>query len=192
MDKAIVGVLLAAGSSRRFGADKLTRRLPEGGEVAVRACQNLRAGVDQVLAAVRPGDLELAQKLLAVGAEIIVCPDAGRGMGASLACGVRASSPQTLAWLVALADMPWIKPATIQAVAQAMRCGADLAAPCWQGRRGHPVGFAARHRAALSALDGDAGAKSVIDAHAERLRLIDVDDPGVVRDIDRPEDLLFV
>jgi molybdenum cofactor cytidylyltransferase len=184
----IVGILLAAGASRRFGADKLSHPLSDGDLVAVRACRNLLAGTDEVLAVVRPGSEALAARLLAEGAAVRICADADQGMGASLACGVRAR-PEAAGWLVALADMPWIAPATIQSVADALRAGARIAAPCWQGRRGHPVGFSPLLGPNLAALNGDTGAKTVIQAHLEQLRLVDCDDPGVLRDIDRPEDL---
>jgi molybdenum cofactor cytidylyltransferase len=184
----IVGILLAAGASRRFGADKLSHSLPEGDLVAVRACRALLAGTDAVLAVVRPGNGELAARLQAEGAEVRICADAGLGMGASLAFGVRAC-PEAAGWLVALADMPWIAPATIRQVADALRSGALIAAPCWQGQRGHPVGFSHVLGPNLTALNGDAGAKAVIQAHIEQLRLVDCDDPGVLRDIDTPEDL---
>ena len=58
-----------------------------------------------------------------------------------------------------------------------------------RGERGHPVGFAARYRAALMALSGDEGARSVVAANAADVMTIEVDDPGVVRDVDRPADL---
>ena len=67
---SIVGILLAAGASRRFGADKLTHSLPNGDLVAVRACRNLLAGTDSVLAVVRPGSEQLAALLQAEGAEV--------------------------------------------------------------------------------------------------------------------------
>ena len=187
--KQVMGILLAAGASQRFGADKLRQPLQGGEWVGERACRNLLAVTGHVLAVVRPEAGPLAERLRKAGAETIVCQEAWRGMGASLACGIRASLPQTQGWLVALADMPWIKTETIQAVAQAILQGEELAAPCHLGQRGHPVGFSAHHRVALSALDGDEGAKSVIQSHAVRLRLITVDDPGVLRDIDLPTDL---
>jgi molybdenum cofactor cytidylyltransferase len=51
------------------------------------------------------------------------------------------------------------------------------------------VGFAPAHRAALLELRGDEGARAIIAAHRKSLTLIDVEDPGVLRDIDTPEDL---
>lgn len=184
----ITGILLAAGASERFGADKLTQMLPDGVAVAARACRNLLAGCDDVLAVVRPGREALAALLQAEGARVKYCPDAGLGMGASLAFGVQAAADAE-GWLIALADMPWIRPATLAAVAAALRSGAPIAAPCWQGRRGHPVGFARQLGRELTALTGDAGAKAVIQAHLGRLHVIDCDDPGILRDIDKPDDL---
>ncbi|MFA5984036.1 MAG: nucleotidyltransferase family protein [Methylococcaceae bacterium] len=184
----IVGILLAAGASQRFGAEKLRHRLPNGNLVAVQACCNLVAGTEAVLAVVRPGCGEIASLLLAAGAEVQVCADAGLGMGASLAFGVQAR-PDAAGWLIALADMPWIAPATIIKLADALRNGATIAAPRWQGQRGHPVGFAHVLGPELIALSGDEGAKAVLQRHLEQLQLIDCDDSGVLLDIDRPEDL---
>ncbi|QPK63351.1 nucleotidyltransferase family protein [Methylomonas sp. LL1] len=184
----IIGILLAAGASRRFGADKLMHVLPDGDPVAVRACRNLLAGCDGVLAVVRPGSDELAARLRAEGAKVLICDDADQGMAASLSFGISAC-PSAAGWLVALADMPWIAPVTISKLADALRSGAEIVAPGWQGRRGHPVGFTQVLRPELMALTGDSGAKAVIQAHADWLRIVDCDDPGVIRDIDRPEDL---
>ncbi len=184
----IVGILLAAGASRRFGSDKLTQTLADGDRLAVRACRNLLAGCDEVLAVVRPGCDVLAAQLEAEGAKVCICADAYLGMGESLAFGVKASS-QAAGWLVALADMPWIAPATIRKVADALRRGAIIAAPCWQGQRGHPVGFSQVLGMELAALSGDTGAKAVFQAHLEQFIILDCDDSGILRDIDTPEDL---
>jgi molybdenum cofactor cytidylyltransferase len=188
LDDPIIGLLLAAGASRRYGADKLAQPLPDGAPVAVRACRNLLAGTDGVLAVVRPGSERLAEQLRAEGAEVVVCPDADLGMGHSLAFGIRAR-PDAAGWLVALADMPWLSPATVRAVADALRTGAPIAAPCRDGRRGHPVGFARSFGPELAALTGDSGAKDLIQRNLPLLHLLECDDPGLFRDIDRPAEL---
>jgi molybdenum cofactor cytidylyltransferase len=184
-----VGLLLAAGYGRRFGGDKLSARLADGRPVAVAALAALLEVLPQVIAVVRPDTPELARMLAAAGARVVECPDAARGMGASLGCGVRASAGDTPGWIVALGDMPYIEPLTIRSIAGAIAGGALIAAPAWQGQRGHPVGFAGALRAELEALDGDTGARPVIDRHRPALRMIECADPGVVRDIDRPDDL---
>jgi molybdenum cofactor cytidylyltransferase len=183
-----VGLLLAAGAATRFGSDKLRHPLPHGVAVAVQAARHLKAEVPRVIAAVRPGAEETARVLAAEGCEVVSCERAAEGMGASLACAVRAAGDAD-GYLVALADMPFVRRSTIAAVREALAGGALLAAPYFRTRRGHPVGFAGALRAELEALAGDEGAKRVLEAHAVRLVKIPVGDPGVLRDIDRPADL---
>lgn len=183
-----VGLLLAAGSATRFGSDKLQHPLPHGVAIAVQAARHLKAEVPRVVAAVRPGAQETARALAAEGCEVVVCERAAEGMGASLACAAQAAGDAD-GYLVALADMPFVRPSTIAAVRDALAGGAVIAAPYFRARRGHPVGFAGRLRSVLAALAGDAGAKSVLDAHAAQLVKVPVGDPGALRDIDKPSDL---
>lgn len=184
----VVGILLAAGRGERFGGDKLLARLPDGECVGAAAARHLLAALPHLVAVVRPDDAALAAALGAAGARIVRCANADDGMGASLACAVKAR-PDAQGWLVALADMPWIAPATIARVAAAVAGGAVVAAPFHRGERGHPVGFAAPCYADLAALAGDEGAKAIVAAHRDRIARVDVDDPGILRDIDTREDL---
>ena len=183
----IVGLLLAAGSARRFGSDKLSHNLPHGVAIAVQAARHLRPQVARVVAVVKPGALELSRNLAAEGCDVVVCDNAAEGMGASLACAARGAGPAD-GYLVALGDMPFVRPSSIAAVRDALAAGAPLAAPFWRARRGHPVGIAGRFRAELLALRGDEGAKALLGA-GHRLVKIAVGDPGVIRDIDTPADL---
>ena len=183
-----VGLLLAAGSATRFGSDKLQHALPHGVAIAVQAARHLKAGVSRVVAVVRPDGARTARALAAEGCEVVVCDRAAEGMGASLACAARAAGAAD-GYLVALGDMPFVRPSTIGAVRDALAAGAALAAPYFRARRGHPVGFAGSFRAELETLSGDEGAKRLLDAHAARLVKVPVGDPGVIRDIDRPSDL---
>ena len=182
------GILLAAGAGRRFGGAKLLAPLPDGTPVGVASCRALVAVLPRTVAVVRPGDDELAAALAGTGAAVVRCARADEGMGASLACGVAATGDAG-GWVVALADMPWIAPATIRRVVEALAAGASIAAPFHRGGRGHPVGFSSGHRAALAALGGDEGAKHLLAARSADIVRIDVDDPGALRDVDRPSDL---
>jgi molybdenum cofactor cytidylyltransferase len=184
----IVGILLAAGRGKRFGGDKLLAVLPDGECVGAAAARNLLAVVPEVVAVVRPGDAALAAALGANGVRIVRCANADDGMGASLACAIRARAGAA-GWIVALADMPWIQPTTIARVAGAIGGGAVVAAPFHDGARGHPVGFGMGCYDELAALTGDEGAKSIVLSHRDRIARIDVDDAGILRDIDTPADL---
>ena len=184
----IVGILLAAGQGRRFGADKLLHPLPDGTPLALAAALSLKAACPRAIAVLRPEQVALAAMLKEAGLVIVTCPEASAGMGHSLAAGVAATADAD-GWLVALADMPFVQRATHAHIAAALADGAPLAAPVFNGQRGHPVGFAACWRDALLALSGDAGARAILTCHADRLRRIECDDPGVLRDVDTPADL---
>ncbi len=184
----IVGLLLAAGSSRRFGADKLLHRLDDGRPMAVAAAESLMSVCHRVVAVVRPAPGDVGALLTATGCELVVAPDAHLGMGASLAAGVRGTAGAG-GWLLALADMPFIRPSSHLAVVTCLRSGASLAATEYQGRRGHPVGFSSPWYEPLAELTGDRGGKTLLERHADQLVLCPVEDPGVLRDIDHPGDL---
>jgi molybdenum cofactor cytidylyltransferase len=194
----LVGILLAAGRATRYGADKLLAPLPSGETLALVAAHHLREGLDdgskacaRLLAVLRPEQPELGERLAAAGFELVVSDDARAGMGRSLALAV-AASPDATGWLVALSDMPAIRPETIAQVAAALDTGAGIAAPFHAGRRGHPVGFAASWRDALTRLDGDIGARDLLREAGDALLRIETDDPGVLLDIDTPDDFALL
>jgi len=191
----IVGVLLAAGEGARFGGGKLLARVPTtahgvsaGTAIGAASAIHMMAALNDVVAVIRPRDPMLEHALVATGARVRSCERASEGMGASLACGVSESADAD-GWIVALADMPWIAPNSIVAVADALREGADIVATRFNGQRGHPVGFSKKYGPLLEALSGDEGARSIVAARQWAVRLVDVDDPGVLRDVDRPADL---
>lgn len=184
----ITGLLLAAGQGRRFGADKLLQPLADGTPVAVAAARALKSACPDSLAVLRPEQDVLAALLEAEGLTVVRCAAARYGMGHSLAAGVAASA-DTDGWLVVLADMPCIGVPTLRRVAEAVAGGAALAAPTYAGRRGHPVGLAARWKDALLALEGDEGARAILRQHAALLQTLETDDPGVLQDVDTPADL---
>ena len=184
----IVGLLLAAGSAKRFGSDKLLHRLQHGVPIAVQAARHLKAEVSRVVAVVRPKSDDLAGLLRAEGCDVVVCPNADEGMGMSLAYAVRAAGPAD-AYLIALADMPFVRPTSIAALRDALAGGAQIAVPYFRTRRGHPVGISGEFQNELEALVGDEGARKVLAAHDADLVKVPVGDPGVIRDIDQPGDL---
>lgn len=188
-----VGILLAAGFSRRFGAeDKLMQLLPDGRPLALAAAQNLLAALPRTVAVVRPEAVMLAALLAAAGAEVVTCAADKIEMADSLATAVRYAAGHTEAnsgYVIALADMPFIQPQTIAAVAVALADGALIAAPAYRQQRGHPVAFAAGLRAELENLRGDEGARSVLQRHRHEIHVLEVADSGVLADIDTPHDL---
>ena len=175
MSEFPVVIVLAAGRGERFAAS--------GG--TVHKLDALLAGkrvIDHVLDAVRASGL----------AHHVVRPDAhvsaGAGMGDSIAAGVRAT-PDASGWLILPADLPLIRSDTLRAIAFAPPCGVTV--PRYLGQRGHPVRFGAVCRADLLDLKGNNGAATVLRAQAaiNSIAFVDVDDAGVVTDIDTLEGL---
>ena len=193
--RPVVGVLLAAGRGSRFDAagvaNKLLALLPDGIPVAVQAARHLKQALGDVVAVVPAAAThgaqveQLAALLGEAGCEVLRYAEAARGMGASLAAGV-AARPHAGGWVIALADMPWIAPETITQVANALDSHSCVA-PFHAGQRGHPIGFGADFFAGLTSLDGDEGARRLIDP--TKLVRIESDDAGILRDVDTPADL---
>lgn len=186
--RRITGILLAAGAAERFGSQKLVALLPSGVPVGVQSVRTLRTVLDDVIVVTRPEDHELLKFLAAESVTPMPCARCVEGMGASLACGIRAA-PHADAWVIALADMPFIAVTSIERVVDALQRGAPLAAPEFNGQRGHPVGFAARFGMALQSLEGDHGARALLEQHAGEVWRLPVEDPGVLQDVDVPDDV---
>ena len=187
MPARIRGLLMCGGMASRFGSDKLAAPL-DGEPLVARSVRNLLAGVGNALAVLPPGAERLRGILEGAGAEILVSIDCARGLGASIAAGVAASASAD-GWIVALGDMPYIRPLTIAAVADRLEKGAHIAAPILGAVRGHPVGFGRALKAPLLALDGDDGARILLKRHHDVVETFIVDDPGVTMDVDVPSDL---
>lgn len=192
----VAAIILAAGASRRFGSDKLLYPLTRRGLTMPLAAHSLLPWIDnfgQVTVVVRPqfnsSAIELALgKASAASIRWVECADAAQGMAASLACGVRANS-DACGWLIGLADMPALPSQAVASVRQALAGGAALAATALHGRRGHPVGFAAHYRAQLLALQGDTGARALLERDCGQMTLIETNDDGIFVDVDTSDDL---
>jgi molybdenum cofactor cytidylyltransferase len=186
----LIALLLASGRGARFDPsgqqNKLVQRLPDGHSVIARSAYRLiEAGL--AVTVVAPADERLFKAL--DGAPVSWCNNEApeQGMGHSIALGVKAS-PFAAGWIIALADMPFILASTIARVASALgSSSAPIVAPYFDNQRGHPVAFAASMRDRLGALRGDQGARAILAS--ELIYRVDTDDYGILRDIDRPQDL---
>ena len=186
-----VVIVLAAGRGSRFRGleHKLAQPLGASSVLGTTLGQVLASRLPMVVVAT--GVMaEIAQRSVATR-DIVVLPDVGTpgpeplGMGFSIACGVGAR-PNASGWLVLPGDMPMVGSATLQAVARELRHQTVVYAQ-YRGQRGHPVGFSAELYSELAALTGDEGARRLVaryPAHG-----VDVDDPGVLIDIDTVADL---
>lgn len=190
----MIGILLSAGFSRRFGSDdKLLQLLPDGCPIALAAGKSLIEAIPISIAVLRPENIALAEMLLCSGFKVIFCTEKDQEMADSLALAIRFSANFEAAsngFVIALADMPHIKAGTIRAIANKLSDSASIVIPTYKNQRGHPVGFSAKFRNELENLQGDEGARSIIKHYPNEVQLLPVDDAGILVDIDTPADLI--
>ena len=189
MSKLPVGILLAAGKSQRFGSNKLLHPVTDNTPMLLVSAQKLASVLPGSIVVISRELIPFTEQLEQLGLRVVVNEHAERGMGSSIACGVRASQDAP-GWLIALADMPYLKTETIALLADKLGSGADIVAPVIENRRGHPVGFNQRYRNELLALDDDVGARHVIAKHKNELELVPTDDTGVTVDVDEMTDIV--
>jgi molybdenum cofactor cytidylyltransferase len=188
----IIGILLAAGRGSRFDPqgqrNKLLQRIENGDTVAASAAAAMLSSLEKVVAVVREDTGALADELGNCGCTLLTCAEADSGMAASIVAGLRQALDAD-GWIIALGDMPYVEAETIAALADALKEGADIAVPVCHGQRGNPVGFSRRHLSALLRLEGDRGARDLLQSCP--VTAVIVDDTGVLRDIDTMQDLPY-
>lgn len=187
-DQSIAGVVPAAGRSARFGGMKLLADV--GGEPLVNRTLGslIEAGVDPVVIVLSAGTpLDTVPLMGHANVRAVVNRDPSRGMFSSIQCGLALAKGDTI--VVLPADMPFVRASTVSLVVQRSVETGRVVVPVVNGRRGHPIGIPGSLRDGLLMMPPDRSLKDALAALGEELRLIDVDDEGVVRDVDVPSDL---
>jgi molybdenum cofactor cytidylyltransferase len=196
MTQGICAIVLAAGEGRRFqaiagqGQSKLVATCVgrDGVERAVleQTLFNLQGVVDKVLVITRPDCQSIIALARQYRCELVMLASAG--MGDSIAAAI-AAEPDQRGWLIVLGDMPFILPETLHKIAASLQ-DHSISVPALQGEFGHPVGFGQQYGPALMGLSGDQGARRLFKDGC--VQQVEVDDPGVLWDVDVPQRLVFV
>ncbi len=186
----IAGVLLAAGRSKRFGADKLCAKLD--GKAVIRWSAGSLASLEAVYVVIAPGADAVTQALSRLDVRFVVNLARDEGMASSIRAGVAALPEAAEAVVIALADQPRASAAVTRALCERWQAGGvAAAAPVYSDGRGNPVLFGRECFDALLALRGDVGARAVLDALGSRVGLVDVGE-GMPVDVDTPEALAML
>jgi molybdenum cofactor cytidylyltransferase len=183
----IQGLLLAAGNSKRFAGNKLLTSLPNSQTIAFTSAMRLYSAVDKMSVVVNPDHQPIIDLFLKKRLSVVSCALSQYGIGHSIACGV-SETRNAQGWVIALADMPFIKKTTIDSIVNALQGGALLAAPVYGGKRGHPVGFSQPLYDELVQLKGDTGGKVLLSRYDSDVVEVPCQDAGIFIDIDTPED----
>jgi len=188
---AVHGVVLAAGTSSRYGSENKLLE-PVDGEALVRhAARTLVESEAEAVTVVVGHEADRVRSALEdLPVSIRENPDYEAGQSTSVRTGVRAAiDADAEAVVIGLGDMPDISTDTVDTLVGSYERGAGTAiAPAYDGQRGNPVLFDARFFEALADVSGDVGGRETLLTGGDSA-LIEVGDPGVVRDVDRPADL---
>lgn len=183
----IAGLLLAAGRSRRFGADKLCAKLD--GKAVIRWSMTVLSPLDSVYVVIPPGADAVTQALSRLDVRFVVNLGRDEGMASSIRAGIAALPDDVAAVVISLADQPRGSAAVTTALVDRWRAGdVDAVVPSYLDGRGHPVLFGRACFPDLLALRGDVGARAVIEALGARAATVAVPAPMPV-DVDTPEAL---
>lgn len=186
------GILLAAGQGKRFDPSgkqhKLLQPLTTGQSVIECSASRLKHVFPDSLAVVSHNAVQIQQSLTELTLPFCICENAQDGMANSLVTALRQLPPNTDAVVIALADMPFVDHYTLLKIRTNLEAGADIVVPTYQGQRGNPVGFAIKYLPQLLNLQGDRGARHLLQTYP--VTEIAVFDTGILRDIDVPADLI--
>jgi molybdenum cofactor cytidylyltransferase len=185
----IAGLILAGGASKRMGSPKAL--LPLGEETFLDRLIGVFQPVCGSVTVVLGHEPEKIQDGLkrAAAASFVVNPDYERGQLSSLQTGLREVPAESSAVLFTPVDYPMVQAETLAALADGFRENRVLlAVPRHAGKHGHPVLFSSALIAEFLRLPDGAAARDVIHEHRERTLYVDVDDEGVVGDVDSPSD----
>lgn len=186
------GLVLASGEGKRFaGGNKLLAGLDGKTVIEGTVAALARAGLSPIFVVTGFEGEKIRAALKDKKVTFVHNPDWREGMAAAIRHGFARLKGKTDAAVIALGDMPLVKPATIRAIAGALdpAQGKFIAVPAWRGKRGNPVAWHKELFEPLSRLEGDAGGKRVIAANAAAVLEVPVDDPGILSDLDTREAL---
>jgi molybdenum cofactor cytidylyltransferase len=185
----ICALTLAAGLSRRMGAQKLL--LPYGGKTVLRHIvdQLLDSQVDQVFIVVRKEDIRIAKQISAQPVHLVTNPDPQADMLASVRCGLHALPKHCSAVLVALGDQPGITTELINQMINSFHASKKgILVPLHDEQRGHPLLFSLGYREeVLTQYDGE-GLRGLVHAHPKDVFELRVRSSAVLYDMDCPDD----
>lgn len=189
MNNVIPAVVPAAGRSGRMGTAKALLKADDGTFLATILSSLRGGGADPVLVVVRDQEGAIAKEARAHGATVVRNPDPSRGPVSSLQAGLQVLSREAPGVLFAPVDHPLFSPVTVRALIQAFaEARAPLVVPSFDGWRGHPVLFSRAIFPELMERDLPEGARTVIRRYLKERLQLPVDDPGILADIDTPED----
>lgn len=182
-------IILAAGESKRMGKPKLL--LPFGAKTIIETVIDsvIKSDIDEVMVVLGSNAENIAEKIRNYPLITTVNPNFRDGMLSSIQWGFEAITEDTKAVLIMLGDQPLIPSSVINRIIEAYgQTGKGIILPVYNKRRGHPILIALKYRAEIKQINPNTGLRALIHNHTEDILEIDVNAPGILKDIDTVED----
>jgi len=185
----IWAMILAAGESKRMGKPKLL--LPFGEKTMIETVIDrvIQSKAEKILIVLGSNREKIEKKIGNLPLEIAVNPDFREGMLSSVQRGLEALPEEARAVLVFLGDQPSIPSEVIDSVIDAFRkTGKGIVLPVYKGERGHPVLIDMKYRHEVENLNPEVGLRELVYGQPDDILEVEVDDAGILRDINDIED----
>ena len=191
METRIAGILLAAGSSTRFGSDKVLYKLENGDPIGIKAAKKLKQFVDDIKIVLPKQNKQREKHFRTLNFSIIQNSKERPELSMTLKAGI--SAIQNFDYcIIALADMPFISKETYSSMVNILRSEHfDLVAPSFNNQRGHPVGISSAVMKHFLEIERRVMIKDYFENDQFSKYIFPTDDPGVTHDIDYPSDLVI-
>jgi len=185
----VSAIVLAAGESRRMGRPKQLLRVGERTLLDL-ALDNVRkSSVQEIILVLGSSAAEIQQQVSTQGVKVVVNPAYQEGMGSSLRAGIGALDPRSQAVLIMLADQPCVRPETLNRLIEHHRSARPhIVIPTCKGFRGNPVLLDCSVFSEVMEIRGDIGCRAIFGSHTEKIDKVEVDDPGILLDVDTSAD----
>jgi molybdenum cofactor cytidylyltransferase len=186
---SIAAIILAAGLSKRMGTPKQLLRVGEATllETVLRNVRDSQIG--EIVLVLGHQAETIRRQLTLEGVKVVTNPNYAEGMATSIRAGLAALSPDVQAAFMVLADQPFVRPATFgRLIEEHSRLKPQIVLPMYRGFRGNPVLIDRSVFPELAGLQGDIGCRAIFGSHTENILKVEVNDPGVLLDIDSQED----
>jgi molybdenum cofactor cytidylyltransferase len=185
----IAALILAAGESSRMGTDKACLSYKDHTFLETILNTLREAGIQRTAVVLGHHAEEIQRSVSLEGVEVVINPDFRRGQTSSVQMGLKALETQELEGIVlCLVDHPAVSAQTVSRLVRAFKESlAPVVIPMHQGQRGHPVVIGRQLFGELKSLGPEAGANTIVQRYREATRFVEVNDPGILLDIDDPD-----
>jgi molybdenum cofactor cytidylyltransferase len=183
----VSAIVLAAGQAKRMG--QLKQLMPLGASTILEQTLDnlLSSKLTEVIVVLGYKAEEIRKIISGRPVKIVVNPDYRKGMGTSIAAGLKFVDSQTRAVMLVMGDQPYVDSPTINRLLDAFSSSQKgIAIPSYKGKRGHPLIFSRKYEKPLSNLSGDIGGREIIKEHPDDVLEVPVDCKGIIIDIDTP------